>query len=616
MNRFAKAALSLFCTTAVMMSGVAVFADETDITPTGIKYEDIGSEIEHWAEVNPDEYVSFVTAVFDGDEILYQGAFGYYDRESNIPVQEDSVYEWGSVSKLLVWVSVMQLYEQGRLDLEEDIRTYLPSGFLKNLKYDDPITMLNLMNHDAGWGEGTWAVQVSSSSDVVPLGEALQQTEPPQMYRPGEVASYSNWGAALAGYIVECITGQSYSDYVHENIFAPLGMEHTAILPDHSDNAWVKQNREALVSYHYDGSAWNENGHQLVYINLYPAGAATGTIHDMALFAQSFVSDDNLLFEKVSTRDILLYPSSYLGETNIPVCCHGFWPDSRENVNLTGHNGGTNACSSLLAFDRDTGLGMVYMTAGSNADIDTIIFGNPKKPDLSNYAAPVTSDISGIYTGTRSIRRGIFKISGILEILPVTSTGSNEYDVAGMAKITQISDNLLILNQDEYEYAASTYVTSDGTRIISLGSQSFALDKMVLPSLVLLALFVIITIVGFFMLIFKLIGLISKKINSYKGALLVTLSQIFRIPVLLPVILLAVPYTNNYGLTKAQGYIFFGVEAACFIVFSATLISSFLNLISKNEEAWPKARYVMSVLGNLVSMSMMIFMEFLIIRGI
>ena len=134
MKKVFKPVLGTVCALSVLMTGASVFAEETKSTPTGIAYSNIGSTIENWASENPSDYSSFVTAVFDGDEIIYQGAFGLADKENNIAASTDSVYEWGSITKLTVWVSVMQLYEQGRIDLNEDIRTYLPEGFLKNLK--------------------------------------------------------------------------------------------------------------------------------------------------------------------------------------------------------------------------------------------------------------------------------------------------------------------------------------------------------------------------------------------------------------------------------------------------------------------------------------------------
>ena len=618
MNRFLKTLTGAFCTVSILLSGVTVFALDNRKTPSGIGYDYVGYTIENWAKENPDSYVSFVTAVFDKEEVLYTGAFGEVDRENKVECTTDSVFEWGSVTKLTVWVSVMQLYEQGRIDLNADVRGYLPDGFFQKLKYDDPVTMLNLMNHDAGWGECTWNLQVEDASEVVPLGEALRATEPPQMYRPGEVCSYSNWGAALAGYVVECITGEPFADYVHKNIFEPLGMEHTAILPDHSDNAWVKERRIDLHAYNFDGSKWNNNGQQLLYINVYPAGAATGTIGDMARFAQSFVREDHPLFQKQETLDLLLSPSSYLGDTGIVNCCHGLWVDSMKNCTLIGHDGGTNCCSSNLKFDPKTGLGFVFMTSsGGKADIKKLIFGEPAVPDLSAYEGTISDpgSLAGVYAGCRSVRRGFYKIYGLLSMLPATYKGDNTYDAAGVATIRQISDNICILDQSA-SYPAYVYKTSDGTRIFSLGSQSFALDNTIVPTLVLIAVFILMTVVGGFMLLSKFISLIGRRLEPYKGMLLIAVTQFIRPAVFIPIIALLTSNATLYGITRSQGYVVFGVEAACMAVFAATLISSAFWLFSKNEECAPKWKYIMSILGNGAAIAMMLMLELVNIWGI
>ncbi|MCH5194886.1 MAG: beta-lactamase family protein [Oscillospiraceae bacterium] len=111
------------------------------------------------------------------DNEYYTGCFGEIDRENNIPADEESVYDWGSITKNLTWVSVLQLYEQGKLDLNEDIRSYLPDGFIQHAKYDDPITMMNLMNHNAGWCESTYDIFAYDESDLHDLGTMLQSIE-------------------------------------------------------------------------------------------------------------------------------------------------------------------------------------------------------------------------------------------------------------------------------------------------------------------------------------------------------------------------------------------------------------------------------------------------------
>ena len=619
MKKSIKALISTICASAVLLGGTAVFADDNRTTPTGIAYDDIGSAIETWAEENPDAYVSFVTSVFDKDEVLYEGAFGYSDRENEVLADSETVYEWGSVTKLTVWVSVMQLYEQGKIDLNADVREYLPEDFFKNLKYDEPVTMLNLMNHNAGWSEGTWALQVGSVDDIVSLEQALRDTEPPQIYRPGEVCSYSNWGAALAGFIVERISGMSYADYVHQNIFEPLGMEHTSILPDHSDNDWVEQKRKELVAYStFYGNQWDEEGHELVYINLYPAGSATGTVSDMARFAQSFVSDDCPLFEKKETRDLLLSPSLFLGDTDIPVCCHGLWAENRGDVHLIGHSGGTNACITNLLFDPETGLGMVFMTAGGQPEIPTIIFGDTQVFDTEGYSSSVTSQgsLAGIYAGCRSVRHGVYRIYGLFSILPLTYSGSNTYDVAGSATMTQISDNMLLLNQNDNSYPVYVYKTSSGETIITMGSQSFASDKTLIPSLVLLALFAIISVAGVFMLLSKLLALLFRQHKPYKFELFVILSQIFRVVSILPPFFLIGANDDQYGLTRTQGYTVAGIEAVCLAIFGVTLVTSILGLISKDSEAEPKYKYVLSIIGNVISIATILILEMVNVWGI
>ncbi|MBR1459984.1 MAG: serine hydrolase, partial [Oscillospiraceae bacterium] len=115
--------------------------------------EQLSEENHPQKKENDDQYASAAVAVFQGDKILFEHYYGYTDVMQEIPADAESVYEWGSITKTLIWVSVMQLYEQGRIELDRDVRDYLPEGFFQHLSYDDPITMYHLMNHNAGWQE-------------------------------------------------------------------------------------------------------------------------------------------------------------------------------------------------------------------------------------------------------------------------------------------------------------------------------------------------------------------------------------------------------------------------------------------------------------------------------
>ena len=192
----------------------AVLADSQKL-PSGTERSQIGQKIESFVKEHEKTTVGMTTAVFDKNGTIYKGNFGYVDKENKVKVDDDSVFEWASITKLTVWVSVMQLWEEGKIDLEADIKTYLPEGFLRNLRYDKPITMLDLMNHQAGFDE----MPLYKKGDKSDLEEQFRDYQPIQSFEPGTTTSYSNFSTALASYIVERISGQKYADYVHEHVF-------------------------------------------------------------------------------------------------------------------------------------------------------------------------------------------------------------------------------------------------------------------------------------------------------------------------------------------------------------------------------------------------------------
>ncbi len=177
-------------------------------------------------------------SVFDADQVLFEKHYGFSDIANQIKVDEETVFEWGgSATKLMVWVSAMQLYEKGLLDLNADITQYLPENFLTRLKDSQTITMIDLMNHQPGFQEVVLNLFTERISEVKDLESVLRNTEPRQIYEVGKFTAYSNWGGtSLAAFVVEQISGKSFVDYAKENIFEKLGMEQTALWPDLSDN--------------------------------------------------------------------------------------------------------------------------------------------------------------------------------------------------------------------------------------------------------------------------------------------------------------------------------------------------------------------------------------------
>lgn len=187
----------IFSLVFIIISGPVSLASKAQkYLPSGIKYEDLPQEIESYLGNNKDTTYGLNVIVYDRNQIIYENYFGYLDKEAGLKADFDSVYEWGSISKLLVWVSIMQLYEADKIDLNRDIREYLPDNFLNNLSYDKPITILDLMNHKAGF-QDTYFIQTTDPSEIKSLDDTLSTNQPRQIYEPGQHTGYSNWGVAL-----------------------------------------------------------------------------------------------------------------------------------------------------------------------------------------------------------------------------------------------------------------------------------------------------------------------------------------------------------------------------------------------------------------------------------
>ncbi|MBZ2065580.1 beta-lactamase family protein [Streptococcus sanguinis] len=351
---FFKHCLTVLTCGLLALGAGHAYADQQKL-PSGTPYDQIGQKIEDYYKEHEKTSAGLATSVFDKDgQTIYQNNFGYVDKEKKLAVDDNSVFEWGSATKLTVWVSVMQLWEEGKIDLKTDIKEYLPKDFLKGkLTYDKPITMLDLMNHQAGFGDTGLAKGTSKN-----LGDTLKKVHIYQAYEPGTVTAYSNFGTALAGYIVERISRQSYADYVHEHIFEPLDMRHTALLPDLSDNPYVVEKRKEVKGYTRDGRLIGEAPY---LIEMYPAGRATGTLEDFKAFAQALLQKKTL-FKRSETWDTLYTATSNYPDSDLPTNAHGFWSDLYQDQVILGHGGNTAGFSSSLTLDLKSGIAAVILT--------------------------------------------------------------------------------------------------------------------------------------------------------------------------------------------------------------------------------------------------------------
>src|SRR6201999_1284914 len=147
-----------------------------------------------------------VVAIVKDGKILTERGYGFSDVEKRTPVDpKKTLFRPGSVSKLLTWTAVMQLVEQGKINLDADVNQYLD---FKIPAFDGkPVTMRNLMTHTAGFEERLKGITWDGAEGDLPLGEYLKQYIPARIYAPGSTPAYSNFAAAMAGYILARVSG-------------------------------------------------------------------------------------------------------------------------------------------------------------------------------------------------------------------------------------------------------------------------------------------------------------------------------------------------------------------------------------------------------------------------
>ena len=331
-----------------------------------------------------------VAVVQDGSLLLAKG-YGYADLEGQIPVDpERTLFRVGSVSKLFTWTAVMQLLEQGKLSLDTDVNEYLdfsiPATFL------EPITMRHLMSHTPGFefkGTNLWRLQ---AEQMVPLGDWLKDNLPARVFPPGEVAAYSNYGTALAGYIVERVSGRPFNEYVEQNIFTPLAMARSTFRQPLPANLAA----DMATGYTYT-DAYIEGGFEFQLP--FPVGALSATANDMARFMIAHLQNGELdgqriLLEKTALQ---MHSQLYTPDPRLESMAHGFYENTVNGQRILSHAGDTALFHSGLYLLPGQNVGLFIST---NATRGRAVVEAVKKAFFDRYypmaEPPVPQSAAGI----------------------------------------------------------------------------------------------------------------------------------------------------------------------------------------------------------------------------
>lgn len=301
-----------------------------------------------------------IVVVKDGS-VLFAKGYGYADLQKREPVDPAATLFWpGSISKTVTWTAVMQLAQAGKIDLDRDINAYL--DFHIPDTWPKPITMRNLMTHTAGFEDVQENIAFTDAQHAPSNEKFLKEWIPARIFPPGKVYAYSNYGAALAGYIVQRVSGEPFETYVERNIFAPLGMRQSTFrqpLP------------AALTAHVARGYGTNRDEPEpFETIAPAPAGAMTTTGLDMARFMIAHLQYGRLGNVRILNEDTArrMYAVAFRPSRFVNGAALGFRREDRNGQTIIGHTGDTLFFHSDLHLYLNSGVGVFISMNGGGAN--------------------------------------------------------------------------------------------------------------------------------------------------------------------------------------------------------------------------------------------------------
>jgi CubicO group peptidase (beta-lactamase class C family) len=379
-----------------------------------------------------------VSVVKDG-QVLFQKGYGYADVEEKKPVLPDqTLFRPGSISKLFTATAVMQLVEQGKLDLDRDVNDYLDFPIPKT--YPEPVTLRQLLTHTGGFQETLKNLFVAHESDIKPLRTYLVNEMPARIFPPGKIPSYSNYGFTLAGYIVERVSGEKFERYVENHILKPLGMNHSTF-----DQPLPPQFAPQMSKGYLSAP---KKPRDFEFVQAAPAGALTTTAADMTRFMLAFLQDDAVDGVSILKPETVRQMENRQFEFHPMLCGLGitFIEYLIDPVRIIAHGGDTVYFHSDMILIPDAHLGyfLSYNSLGKDVGggrgevFRTFVnryfpkVGEPKEDFDSNTAKSDGRAVTGFYNGTRRAETTFLKILALVDQFKVSSDNEGILQVEGM----------------------------------------------------------------------------------------------------------------------------------------------------------------------------------------
>jgi CubicO group peptidase (beta-lactamase class C family) len=320
----------------------------------------IGKELESYMNrlAEADAFSGVILLAKDGVPV-YKGVYGTANKDYDVPNRIDTKFSLGSMNKMFTAISIAQLVEKGKLSFDDSLSKFIPD--FPDAESAKKIKIKHLLSHTAGLGtpfnKRYWDVARTKFRTVDDMMSFAKQDEK-LLFEPGTKHQYSNTGMLVLGKVIEIVSGQSYYDYVRENIYKPAGMMNS----DHFELDKPTPNHAVgyQKSYTSKGINWSNN----VFTNAVrggPMGGGFSTVDDLLRFDQAFRSGKLVSAEMVK---LLTSPKPDLKSPN-----YGYGFIANTNSGYAGHNGIATGVSTNMLMYLNSGWTAIVLSNYNNGSV-------------------------------------------------------------------------------------------------------------------------------------------------------------------------------------------------------------------------------------------------------
>lgn len=333
-------------------------------------------------------FPSLSACIIKDDHIIWSKGYGYYDRAEKKPATTETIYVLASVTKTVVGTALMQLYEQGRFGLDDDVNAYLPFE-LRNPNFpDDPITFRMLLSHASSLNtnnqlEYYW---INFSGDppftffpepflrefLLPGGAYYDPSVWSETYRPGEYAMYANIGFDLISYLVQIISGEPFLEYCDTHIFSPLDMKNTGFNLSCFDIDQVAIPYQRYIGKYYkinELTFWfgeDTPPGQYWRMRFYPAGGLYSTVTDLSHFLIAHMNDGVYNGTRILKNEtvVLMHETQPGNQIGYGLA---WMHETIRGLSTSGHGGDIQGVDTWMLYNQTEDLGVIYLANGNPA---------------------------------------------------------------------------------------------------------------------------------------------------------------------------------------------------------------------------------------------------------